>query len=224
MGFANGGGKSITLDNLERATVTFSIRRSVQEVIATQKLLWVRDKDIFTRPPQSLLTPEFIADCMVYALFDRQSNQTSLRDYEYKGNIHRVINEFFPYSKDSIVALAQQHRNRIIEADAVGDHDRIIYQWLHQHSDDISEEAQALLDLVWMIIEYSFDSRKTYATIEPRFQTNSWDAGWAQINAMVFGTKRINDNVYNSFYERFRATRKNLGDNIAHAAMDAGVI
>ena len=224
MGFASAHGRDITPDNLERAAVTFSIRRSVQEVIAAQKLLWVRDKDIFTRPPASLLTPEFIADCMVYAIFDRQSNQTSLRDYEYKGQTHRVINEFFPYSKDSIVTLAQQHRNRILEADAVGDHERIVYQWLQQHSDNISEEAQALLDLAWMIIEYSFDSRKTYATIEPRFQTNSWDAGWAQINAMVFGTKRINDNVYNSFYERFRATRKNLGDNIAHAAMDAGVI
>lgn len=224
MGFASAHGRDITPDNLERAAVTFSIRRSVQEVIATQKLLWVRDKDIFTRPPEDLLTSEFITNCMVYSIFDRQSNQTSLRDYEYKGDTYRVTNEFFPYSKDSIVTLAQQHHNRILEADAVGDHERIVYQWLQDHSADISPEAQALLDLVWMIIEYSFDSRKTYATIEPRFQTNSWDAGWAQINAMVFGTKRINDNVYNTFYERFRATRKNLGDKIAHATMDAGVI
>lgn len=71
MGVARANGRDVTKDNLTRAAVTFSIRRAVQEVIAEQKLLWVRDKDIFTRPPEELLTPEFIADCMVYSLFDR---------------------------------------------------------------------------------------------------------------------------------------------------------
>ena len=85
MGVAQGNGRDVTPANLTRAAVTFSIRRAVQGVIAEQKLLWVRDKDIFTRPPESLLTPEFVADCMVYSLFDRQSNQTSLRGYEYQG-------------------------------------------------------------------------------------------------------------------------------------------
>ena len=85
MGVAQGNGRDVTPANLTRAAVTFSIRRAVQEVIAEQKLLWVRDKDIFTRPPESLLTPEFVADCMVYSLFDRQSNQTSLQGLRVQG-------------------------------------------------------------------------------------------------------------------------------------------
>ena len=224
--YGDAHGRDVTPDNLERAAVTFSIRRSVQEVIAQQKLLWVRDKDIFTRPPESLLTPTFIADCMVYALFDRQSNQTSLRDYEYAGNTYRVINEFFPYSREAIITLARAHDNLPIQRDADRDRDRIVHQWLHTHSADLSPEAQALLDLAWEIIEASFGERTTFANdpVTARFHTNTWDAGWAQINAMVFGNSRANDEVYNRYYERFRATRRALGDKVAHAAMDAGVI
>lgn len=224
--YGDAHGRDVTPDNLERAAVTFSIRRAVQEVIAQQKLLWVRDKDIFTRPPESLLTPTFIADCMVYALFDRQSNQTSLRDYEYAGNTYRVINEFFPYSREAIVALAQTHNNMPIQRDADRDRDRIVHQWLHTHSADLSPEAQALLDLAWEIIEASFGERTTFANnpVTARYQTNTWDAGWAQINAMIFGNSRVNDEIYNRYYERFRATRRALGDKVAHAAMDAGVI
>lgn len=128
LGFAGANGRDVTKDNLTRAAVTFSIRRSVQEVIAEQKLMWVRDKDIFTRPPESLLTPEFVADCMVYSLFDRQSNQTSLRDYEYNGNTYRVINEFFPFSRDFIYDLAKETRNFEVQEDADTDKERFVYE------------------------------------------------------------------------------------------------
>lgn len=122
---------TITPDNLTRAAVTFSIRRSVQEAIADQKLLWVRDKDIFTRPSNGLLTNEFIADCVVYSLFDWQSKQTSLRDYEYNGNTYRVINEFFPFSRDFIYDLAKETRNFEIQSDADTDKERFVYEWAH---------------------------------------------------------------------------------------------
>lgn len=218
-------GKSITPDNLTRAAVTFSIRRAVQEVIARQKLLWVRDKDIFTRPPEELLTDEFIADCMVYSLFDRQSNQTSLRDYEYKGRNYRVVNEFFPWSRDEMVKLAQQHTNRVIEADATGDSDRLVHNWLNEHEDDTPPpEAQAVLDLAWEIVTASFSKRSVFDVVQPRYQVQTWDSGWSQINAMVFGNNRVDDEVYDKFYAKWRETRQTLGDKIAQAAMDAGVI
>ena len=224
MGFASAHGRDITRDNFTRAAVTFSIRRAVHEVIAGQKLLWVRDKDIFTRPPESLLTPEFIADCVIYSLFDRQSNQTSLRDYEYKGQTYRVINEFFPFDHNKIVELAQQHRNRTIEADAIGENDRLVHRWLTDHNENISTKARALLDLAWEIIEASFAKRSTFDTVTPRFQVQTWDAGWAQINAMVFGRDRVDNELYDQYYTQWRTTRAALGNKIARAAMDAGVI
>ena len=224
LGFSHAHGRDITRDNFTRAAVTFSIRRSVQEVIAAKKLLWVRDKDIFTRPPESLLTPEFIADCVIYSLFDRQSNQTSLRDYEYKGRTYRVVNEFFPFSHEEIVNLAQGHTNRTIESDAVGEGDRLMRRWLTEHDDDLSDQARALLNLAWDIYKQSFGKRATFDVINPRYQVQTWDAGWAQINAMVFGQNRVDDDMYDKFYAQWRSVRAALGDKIARAAMDAGVI
>jgi hypothetical protein len=224
MGAGSQIGRTITKDNLTRAAVTFSIRRAVQEVIAEQKLLWVRDKDIFTRPPETLLTPEFVADCMMYSLFDRQSNQTTLRNYEYQGRTYRVVNEFFPWSREAVLELAQRHHNRAVEADAVGDTDRAVYGWLADHARDVSPEAAALMDVAWQVVCQSFAKRAAFDVIQPRFQVQTWDAGWAQIAAMSFGKWRHDSEVYDLHYADFRAVRKKLGDKIARAAMDAGVI
>ena len=224
MGVQRGHGRDVTRDNFTRAAVTFSIRRSVQEVISEQKLVWVRDKDIFTRPPEELLTPEFVADCVVYSLFDRQSNQTSLRDYEYQGKTYRVINEFFPFSVRDMKQLAQKHRNTTIEADITGETDRFVYQWLADRRNDLSEEAHALLNLAWHIAETSFPKRPDHHTIHPRFQLQTWDAGWKQINALVFGKNRLDNDIYNEYYAKWRQTLKTLGDKIATQSMDAGVI
>ena len=224
MAYGNAHGRDVTPSNLTRAAVTFSIRRAVQEVIAEQKLLWVRDKDIFTRPPESLLTPEFVADCVVYSLFDRQSNQTSLRGYEYQGRTYRVVNQFFPWSRESILELAQRHHNRAVEADATGDTDRHVYGWLADHARDVSPEAAALMAVAWQVVCQSFAKRAAFDVIQPRFQVQTWDAGWAQIAAMSFGKWRHDSEVYDLYYGDFRAKRKALGDKIAHAAMEAGVI
>jgi hypothetical protein len=224
MGYADAHGRDITNDNIDRIAVTFSIRRAVYEKFAEDKQLWFHWEDIFTRPPEDLLTPEFIADCVVYSLFDKKSKQTSLRNYEYKGQTYRVENQFFPFAKKAIVELAEQHGNMAVQVDADTDTDRLVYTWLEDHKDNISTEAQALLDLVWEIIKVSFAKRDTFATIQPRYQTNSWDAGWAQINAQVFGNNRIDNAVYDGYYDRFRNTRRALGNKIAHVAMNAGVI
>lgn len=223
MVFGNAGGYTITRDNFTRAAVTFSIRRTVQEDIAEKKLLWVRDKDIFTKPSQSLLTPEFIADCVVYSLFDRQSNQTSLRNYEYDGNTYRVENEFFPFSIQFVEDLAVKHKNRSIESDLVGESERFVYLWLEEHKDDLSPEAQALLDKAQELYEVTFKFRDDFARDEPRYQTNSWDAGYAQIARLAFGNDRINDDFL-EFKKDFYALRTKLGNKIAQAAYDDGVI
>ena len=223
MGLKRGHGISVNEDNFTRAAVTFSIRRSVQEDIAKKKELWIRDKDIFTRPSDSLLTPEFIADSVVYSLFDRQSNQTSLRDYEYNGNTYRVVNEFFPFSKEAVNDLAVTNNNLDVQIDLSTDKDRFVYQWLEEHRADISVEAQAVLDEAWSLIEDSFKYRDDYADEVPRYQVNSWDAGWLQINRMVFGNDRATDDLIGRKDEWQRKVRV-LGDKIATAAYADGVI
>ena len=217
-------GRDITRDNFTRAAVTFSIRRACFELIQSRGERWIRNEDIFTRPPESLLTDEFVADCVIYSLFSGKSFQTSLRDYEYKGRTYRVVNEFFPYSTTAMLALAQQHRNRTIEGDLTGEDERFAHTWIEDHRDDLSSEAAAVLDKAWEIIQDSFTKRATHAVVAPRYQVETWDAGWKQIAAMVFGRERVDDDIYTAYYTDWRAAVRELGDKIAHAAMDAGVI
>ena len=147
-----------------------------------------------------------------------------MRDYEYEGKTYRVINEFFPYSTTTMLDLAQQHRNRTIEGDLTGEDERFVHTWLEDHRDNLSGEALAVLELAWEIIENSFDKRATHAAISPRYQVESWDAGWKQIAAMVFGRERVDNEIYDAYYTKWRETVRALGDKIARDAMDADVI
>ena len=135
-----------------------------------------------------------------------------------------MINEFFPWSRESILELAQKHHNRAVEADATGDTDRAVYGWLADHARDVSAEAEAVMSRAWQVVCDSFAKRASFDVIQPRFQVQTWDAGWAQVAAMSFGKWRHDREVYDLYYEDFRAERKALGDKIARAAMDAGVI
>ena len=92
------------------------------------------------------------------------------------------------------------------------------------HARDVSPEADAVMSRAWQVVCDSFAKRASFDVIQPRFQVQTWDAGWAQVAAMVFGTKRHDDEVYDLHYADFRAERAALGKKIARAAMDAGVI
>ena len=222
-GFKRGNGRSVTRGNYIHSAVTFSIRRSVYELFSLKNSLWYHWEDTFTAPSENLLTEEFIADCVVYSLFDSKSRQTSLRNYEYNGNTYRVENEFFPFSIQFVEDSAVKHKNRNIESDLVGESERFVYLWLEEHKDDISPEAQALLDKAQELYEVTFKFRDDFAKDEPRYQTNSWDAGYAQIARLAFGNDRINDDFL-EFKKDFYALRTKLGDKIAQAACDDGVI
>lgn len=223
MGASRGNGRDINKDNFSRACVDFSVKRSVYIDVDNKKELWIRDKDIFTTPSKDLLTPEFIADCVVFSLFDTQSNQTSLRDYEYKGKSYTVVNEFFPYDISAVEELSEEHHNADIQDDVIGHSNRFVYQWLEDHKDDISEEAQALLDEAWSLIEDSFPYREQFFQENPRYQVNTWDAGWLQVRRMIFGRDRTTDDFLDR-KESFDKTLDALGDKIAQAAYKDGVI
>lgn len=223
IGYGHGSGMDVTKDNLYRACTAFSIERSVHRMFSKKGNLWVYDKANFTTPSEELLTPEFIADCVVFSLFDSQSNQTSLRDYEYKGKSYTVVNEFFPYSVDAVEELAEDNHNADIQSDVIGQSNRFVYQWLEDHKDDISTEAQDLLDEAWSLIEDSFVYREEFFTENPRYQVNTWDAGWLQVRRMIFGRDRITDDFLDR-KDHFDKILDALSDKIAQAAYEDGVI
>lgn len=229
LGFSGANGKVITKNNFDKAATVFSIRRSVQEKIAEQKLLWVRDKDVFRKPSEELANnQEFINDCVIYSLIDRQSNQTSLRNYEYNGTSYRVINEFFPFEKQFIKELAIENNNRIIEEDLTPDNhkeERFVQQWLKDKA--LSDEASTLMTTVKEIYEQSFKYRKDYEKND-KYNLNSWDAGWKQLYIMCFSTfadsEAKQDTELQELYVKFKEQRKALGMKIAALAENDGII
>lgn len=222
LGFSGANGRDITKDNFTRSAVTYSIRRSVFEKFKSDNSLWYHWEDVFKRPTENLLTDEFINDCVIYSLFSAKSKQTSLRNYEYKGKTYRVENEFFPFSKQFIEDLAVQHNNLNIQEDLDTDNERFVYEYLQDK--ELSLEAQELLDYVKKVYEESFKYRNTYAQLMPKYNTNSWDAGFIQVSRMIWGQKdKINDDLI-GLKDEFKTKLKTLGDKIAKQAINDGVI
>lgn len=110
-----------------------------------------------------------------------------------------------------------------IQEDPATDDERSVFECLEEHNADLSDEAIELLNLVEELYEESFPLRATYIYEQPRYQVNSWDAGWVQISRIIFGKDRINDSLLHrkpEFQQKLRA----LGDKIPQAAYEDGVI
>ncbi len=58
----------------------------------------------------------------------------------------------------------------------------------------------------------------------PKYNTNSWDAGFIQVSRMIWGQKdKINDDLI-GLKDEFKEKLKTLGDKIARQAINDGVI
>lgn len=230
-GFATPHGTPVEPANFEEASVVFAVRKSVLEQVRDADLLWVRDKDIFTKPSQEFQDSEewdeFVADSVVYSLFASGSNQTSLRDYEYGENSDgtprkwRINNEFFWESKEFIQTLAEESKNLEVEKDLIGEEERFVYSWIEDHADDLSEEARKVLKLSRKLLKASFKYRQEHAKLYPRYQLNTWDAGFLQLYRLSSPRSRDalpaakNDPELVRLWGKFEKAVRKLGDKIA---------
>ena len=234
-GFGAGQGFSITPNNLLRAVATFSIRRSVYEDMSSAGRLWCNWESIFRAPSGTLSDDDtFLIDCLVYSLFDHKARQTSLRDYDYNGSTYTIVNEFFPWSRDSIKELAISAIKdkgltdfRDVERDITqhGKKERLVHTTLEKAKKEghLSTEAQSLLDASWKLVEESFNDRTTHAEDFPRYQSANWDAGWLQIRSMLWGRDRVSDD-YLDEKPQWDEKLRTLGDKIAQRAYADGII
>ena len=235
MGFGSAHGRQVSRENLLLAALTFSVRRSVYEDMSRAGKLWCNWESIFRAPSSTLSSDNtFLIDCLVYSLFDHKARQTSLRGYAYNSNTYTIANEFFPWSSDSIKQLAISAikdegltQFRDVERDIAqhGKKERLVYTTLEKAKKDgnLSEEAQALLDASWKLVEESFNDRTSHAHQQPRYQVANWDAGWLQIRSMLWGCDRVSDDYLDEkpqWDEKLRA----LGDKIAQRAYADGII
>jgi hypothetical protein len=180
MSLPNDRGKTnvpITEDNFERCVALFASRKLVQDN-------WINDKDEYMAPDtENEKWQEFENDSVVYSLFNTSSNQSSLRQVEYKGKLWDIKNEFFFMSREEMISLANENNNDYCYNDANTSNDRYVYNLLQGIT--LSDEAQAVLDKAREIVRKTFKFRPLFNEEHENYQINTFDAGWYQIKALA---------------------------------------
>jgi len=163
-------------DNFDRCTALFAARKLIT-------CDWINSKDEYLAPnTEHAAYNEFVNDSLIYSLFHSSSNQSSLRNVEYKEKLWNIKNEFFWRSAAEIAEKANACGNDEMYNDARVSNDRYVYNKLQ--GIELSAEAKAVLDKANEILDATMSRRKVYNEEHPEYQVNNWDAGFYQLKAI----------------------------------------
>lgn len=206
---SNANGISILPENFGRIMCNFASRKLID-------CTWVNSKDEYLAPNEEHPAyKEFENDSIIYSLFHSASNQSSLRDVEYKGKKWDIKNEFFFMGKDEIAELANQNYFDYCYEDCRKSDERYVYNLLKNI--ELSAEAQAVLDKAKELVVKSFKYRSLFNEEHPEYQITNWDCGWYQIKAVV---KEYMPNEYKEFNELY----KKLADKMRPMVYELGFL
>ena len=207
--FGNGHGHGLSSVNFEKCVSLFTARKLIENS-------WINCKDSYIAPNEGHESwKTFVADSVVYSLFHSASNQSSLRQIEYKGSKWDIKNEFFFMSRGQMMNLANENENDDIYNDCLNGEDRFVYRWLQEHREELSPMAKSVLDKAIELVEKSMKYRPIFNEDNEQYQINNWDCGWYQIKAMLKEympneLKAFND-LYKAFAEQLRPMVYELG-------------
>ena len=209
--YANGHGFGINQDNYLRCTSLFTARKCIVGN-------WINDKDEYMKPnTEHPKYAEFEADSIVYSLFNNSSQQSSLRNVDYKGKKWNIYNHFFWMSRDEIMNLANQHNNDDVYNDARTDKDRYTYEMINKYKSLMSTEALNTLEKANELVIKSFKYRNLFNEDHPEYQINTWDAGYYQLKALW--KEYLNDD-----FNEFRMLYKKLNDKMIPLVYELGFL
>ena len=185
---------SITPTNFDRVVSTFASRKLITET-------WENSADVFIAPnTENDKWQEFVNDSIVYSLFTGHSQQSSLRNIEYKGKLWDIKNEFFFMSKDEVMELANENNLDFTYNDARVSSDRYVYTKLQGL--ELSNEAREVLDKARELTIKSFRYRELFNEEHPEYQILNWDASYYQLKGML---KEFMPNELKEFNDLFKA-------------------
>lgn len=211
--FSNRGGLSIIDKNFHKVVSLFTARKSIQPT-------WINCKDEYLAPNES--HPEyqqFSYDSIVYSLFNNSSQQSALRQVDYKGQKWNIKNEFFWMSKNEILNLAEEHCYDELYKDARTSDERFIYKKLFQEGiyDKLSSDAKEVLDIATELVKKSVQMRKLIAENHTEYHLDSWDCGYAQM-------KLVWKEYFKDEFNEFRNKYKSLEDRIRPLIYELGFL
>lgn len=210
--FSAKNGLSITVDNFEKCTIHFSVRKMISSN-------WLNEKDEYIAPNEGHEEFEqFKYDSIVYFLFNGSSEQSSLRQIEYKGQLWDIKNEFFWMSDERMKELADENGYDNLYNDARTSSDRHVYNLLFGEEriyDKLSDDAKAVLDKATELVEQSIQMRQVMA--DDHNHLDSWDSGYAQL-------KLVWKEYFPEDFKEFRNMYKGLEDRMRPLVYELGFL
>lgn len=179
MPFFDAHGTSILPLNFTRCSALFAARKLIEKN-------WINSKDEYLAPNENHEKfNEFVNDSVIYSLFHSSSNQSSLRQVEYKGKKWDIKNEFFWMSKNDIINLANEYRLDEVYQDACTSNERYVYNYIQEHKNEFSKEALDVLNKAIELTIKSFKYRQLFAEEHPEYHLDkAWDCGYYQLKAI----------------------------------------
>lgn len=203
--YVNGCGLSIIPENFRKCCSLFTARRTITGKYAN----WINQKDEYQAPNECTDYEQWNNDAVIYSLFNTASNQSSLRDVEYKGKTWQIKNEWFWLSRQRMIELAEQHRNDAVYHDAKTDNDRFVYTALQGLS--LSPDAQSVLDAATALLEDTFEYRERAVDEHPEWQVGTWDAGYYQVVRLA---KQFLPDSLKAFRSLYKAFEDRMRDGV----------
>ena len=210
--FGSAHGDEVTKNNIDKVSMLFTSRKSIDPN-------WINQKDEYLAPNESHEEFEqFKYDSLVYSLFNNSSNQSSLRQVEYKDKLWDIKNEFFWMSAERMKQLADENGYDELYNDARTASDRHVYKLLFGEEriyDKLSDDAKAVLDKATEMVERSMELRQEIANDENHL--DSWDAGYAQL-------KLVWKEYFQEDFTEFRRLYKVMEDRMRPLVYELGFL
>ena len=193
--FSDGHGFSVIPSNFEKATALFAARKLITST-------WINQKDEYIAPDEKHSAyQQFVNDSLVYSLFNNSSQQSSMRQVDYKDKKHDIKNEFFWMSNSAIRELAVSNHYDELYRDTVNEpSERFVFNKLA--TVQLSPDASEVLNLATQLVLSSVNTRKTMSEESPEFHLDSWDAGYAQLKLVW---KKFHADEFKKFRDSYKA-------------------
>lgn len=201
--FSGANGLSITKENFKKVCNLFTARKAIQSN-------WINQKDEYLAPnEQHPQYEQFTYDALVYSLFNNSSQQSSLRQVDYKNKKWDIKNEFFWLSKDEILELANGIGYDELYKDARTASNRHMYKLLFENGiyEKLSPIAKDVLDRATELLKKSFEFRMMLSEEHREYHLDSWDAGYAQLK-LVWG--KYYKDEFNEFRNAYSELEKQM--------------
>lgn len=199
--YGNGNGHGLSSDNFTKCTSLFTARRIIEKT-------WINWADEYIAPNENHPQwKQFVADSVVYSLFESKSNQSSLRNITYKGKQWDIKNEFFFMSKEVMSGLANESGNDDMYNDCSASDERFVYLWLREHQGELSPMGKAVLKKAEELVITSMKYRALFNEEHEEYQIHNWDCGYYQLKALW---KQFMPNELKEFNELYKEFAKQL--------------